>query len=95
MTLVDDGTMSAEWGCFAIDDEGRPVRSASVLLLFNAYHDDLPFVIPPHRHTRWTLRLDTTFGPEQAPDRTEWEAGEVYTMTGRSLVLMTQPPEAA
>jgi TldD protein len=24
ITLVDDGTMAEEWGCFAIDDEGRP-----------------------------------------------------------------------
>ena len=24
VTLIDDGTMSAEWGNFAIDDEGRP-----------------------------------------------------------------------
>jgi TldD protein len=26
VTLVDDGTMSEEWGCFAIDDEGTPAR---------------------------------------------------------------------
>ncbi|HLU41159.1 MAG TPA: TldD/PmbA family protein [Microthrixaceae bacterium] len=26
VTLVDDGTMAGEWGCFAIDDEGRPAR---------------------------------------------------------------------
>ncbi|HEV8299233.1 MAG TPA: TldD/PmbA family protein [Acidimicrobiales bacterium] len=26
VTLVDDGTMAAEWGCFAIDDEGRPAQ---------------------------------------------------------------------
>ena len=24
VTLVDDGTMAGEWGCYAIDDEGRP-----------------------------------------------------------------------
>ena len=24
ITLVDDGTMGTEWGCYAIDDEGRP-----------------------------------------------------------------------
>ena len=26
ITLVDDGTMSREWGAFAIDDEGRPAQ---------------------------------------------------------------------
>ena len=24
VTLIDDGTMASEWGCYAIDDEGRP-----------------------------------------------------------------------
>lgn len=27
VTLIDDGTMSTEWGNFAIDDEGRPAQS--------------------------------------------------------------------
>jgi TldD protein len=26
VTLIDDGTMPEEWGCFAIDDEGRPAQ---------------------------------------------------------------------
>jgi TldD protein len=26
ITLVDDGTMAEEWGCFSIDDEGRPAQ---------------------------------------------------------------------
>ena len=26
ITLVDDGTMGTEWGCFAVDDEGRPAQ---------------------------------------------------------------------
>lgn len=26
VTLVDDGTMSGEWGCFGIDDEGNPAQ---------------------------------------------------------------------
>jgi TldD protein len=26
VTLVDDGTMGEEWGCFAIDDEGSPAQ---------------------------------------------------------------------
>jgi TldD protein len=26
VTLVDDGTMGEQWGCFAIDDEGRPAQ---------------------------------------------------------------------
>jgi len=26
ITLVDDGTVPAEWGCYAVDDEGRPAQ---------------------------------------------------------------------
>ncbi len=26
VTLVDDGTMAEEWGCFAVDDEGNPAQ---------------------------------------------------------------------
>ena len=26
VTLVDDGTMGEEWGCFAVDDEGTPAQ---------------------------------------------------------------------
>ena len=26
VSLVDDGTMAGEWGCFAVDDEGRPAQ---------------------------------------------------------------------
>jgi TldD protein len=26
VTLVDDGTMGGEWGCFTVDDEGRPAQ---------------------------------------------------------------------
>ena len=26
VTLVDDGTMAGEWGCFGIDDEGSPAQ---------------------------------------------------------------------
>ena len=31
VTLVDDGTMAEEWGCFAVDDEGSPA-SRNVLI---------------------------------------------------------------
>ena len=31
VTLIDDGTMSTEWGAFAIDDEGRPAQSNTLI----------------------------------------------------------------
>ncbi len=72
-----------------IDEDGRTLDSDSVLILVNAYHEDLPFVLPPHRSDRWMLRLDTAVEGD-AFERSEWMAGEAYAMRGRSLVLMTQ-----
>ena len=31
ITLVDDGTMPGEWGCFAVDDEGRPAQANTLI----------------------------------------------------------------
>ncbi len=31
ITLIDDGTMSSEWGAFSIDDEGRPAQSNTLI----------------------------------------------------------------
>jgi len=31
VTLIDDGTMGGEWGNFAIDDEGRPAQSNTLI----------------------------------------------------------------
>jgi len=31
VTLVDDGTMAKEWGCYAIDDEGRPAQRNTLI----------------------------------------------------------------
>jgi TldD protein len=31
ITLVDDGTIADEWGCFAVDDEGRPAQRNTLI----------------------------------------------------------------
>lgn len=31
VTLIDDGTMGGEWGAYAIDDEGRPAQSNTLI----------------------------------------------------------------
>ena len=85
------GAVLCGWRTGEIDEDGRPVPSDSVLLLFNAFHDTVPFVLPAHRAEHWTLRLDTTFEPGEAAERRDWSAGDTYEMTGRSLVVMTQP----
>lgn len=75
-----------------IDDAGQPVHSESVMLLFNAHHEEVPFVLAGHRHQAWTLRLDTSFEFGTEPPRTDWRAGETYYLSARSMVVLTQPP---
>lgn len=31
ITIIDDGTMPEEWGCYAIDDEGRPAQRNTLI----------------------------------------------------------------
>ncbi|SEK12197.1 glycogen operon protein [Variovorax sp. OK605] len=79
---------------FALLLDGRapvsaiPVEAhdASVLLVFNAWHDPVPFVLPPAPAGAWTLKLDTA-DPALGTD----EAAGVgdYLVTGRSVLVFT------
>ena len=73
------------------DEHGKPVHSETVLIMVNAYHDKLKFVLPAHIGHNWTARLDTS-RPDGEPLKTDWLGGDRYSLAGRSLVLMTQGP---
>jgi isoamylase len=66
--------------------DGRPVGDDSFLLLFNAYHEPIPFTLPARRFgLRWIVELDS-YAPNAEPltysPRAELE------VPGRSLVLL-------
>ena len=66
----------------------RPASDATILLVFNAYHDMVDFKLPdiPGSDT-WSCLIDTN-----APVREEiptFGAGETYGVTGRSLLLFS------
>ena len=71
-----------------ITREGEPVVDDSFLVLFNAWHDPLPFRLPPVRFgRRWALELSTAepelpAGAWEVPVRAEVE------VPGRSLLLL-------
>ena len=79
---------------FALLLDGRapasalPVEAhdASVLLVFNAWHDPVPYVLPPPPAGAWALRLDTA-----DPALGAGEAAGVadYLVTGRSVLVFT------
>jgi glycogen operon protein len=80
--------------CFGILIDGRaqasgirrPASDATLLLVFNAHHDIVDFVLPNVTGSeQWTCMIDTN-----VPVRDElldFESGDVYQVTGRSLLL--------
>jgi isoamylase len=42
-----------------LDFRGEPVRDETFLLLINAHHEPVPFVLPGEEHVEWELLLDT------------------------------------
>jgi glycogen operon protein len=73
-----------------LDDDGRPVRDDSFLLLFNAHHEPLPFTMPAASFGRsWNVLIDTADAGE-APARSVG-AGEHIEVGARSVVVASRP----
>ena len=77
----------------ALDDtdaRGRPIEDESFLMLFNAYHDVVPFKLPLFdRALSWIVELDT-FARVQANSGRIYSGGETFALQGRSLVLLRE-----
>ena len=69
-----------------IDERGRAVVDDSFLVLFNAHHDEIPFVLPGMGKGAWARLFDTTDAQREASSPVH-RAGTTYTLTGRSLAL--------
>ena len=64
----------------------RPGTDASVLLLFNGWHEGVEFVLPPVPDgDEWTRLFDTALDEQSTADM---PAGEAYVVTGRSVVAL-------
>jgi glycogen operon protein len=72
------------------DEDGRPVRDDSFLLLFNAHHDTLGFTVPAAAFGHsWQVAVDTAadfVGRGRAIG-----AGEVIELAGRSVLVASRP----
>ena len=70
------------------DEKGEPIGGDTFLLLLNAHHEPIPFVLPAHRaRVRWELVLDTrdwSAGPRMPVFR----AGDNYPLEARSLAVL-------
>jgi isoamylase len=76
------------------DRFGRPVRDDDFLLLFNAHHEPVEFVVPAFDGGPWLALLDT-FGAPQATPAGRFEPGGRYALGARALALLTRTTYAS
>jgi glycogen operon protein len=74
-----------------LDRRGQEVKDDSFFLLFNAWDQNLHFVLPgPKWGRRWEMMLDTAL--PLPPDRgVEYKAGDTVPLCGRNVVVLTRP----
>jgi glycogen operon protein len=78
------GMFIAGSGLEESDAHGRPRRDDNFLVLFNAHHEALPFVLPGSR--TWETEFDTALEASSAGRR--HEGGSEYPLEGRSMALL-------
>jgi isoamylase len=71
-----------------VDDLGEPIVGDTFLILLNAHHEPVPFVLPAHAaRVLWEPVLDTRDWDGVA-DRPAQRTGEHYRLEGRSLAVL-------
>ncbi|MGH8139336.1 MAG: glycogen debranching protein GlgX, partial [Steroidobacteraceae bacterium] len=72
------------------DKRGRPVTDNNFMLLFNAHHEQIPFVLPQFLSDKaWWTVVDTSAAGNPFEQRRH-EAGTLYPLQGRSLALLRE-----
>ena len=73
-----------------VNELGVPVVDDDFLLLINAHHESIPFQIPGfHGRMRWKIAIDTSDPEREGPGK-HYACGSIFTLAGRSLVLLQQ-----
>ena len=71
-----------------VDDMGEPIVGDTFLILLNAHHEPIPFVLPAHEgRVVWQPVLDTRDWDGEA-DRPPLRTGARYELEGRSLAVL-------
>jgi glycogen operon protein len=84
------GLFLAGAGLDEYDDRGRPIKDVNFLLLLNAHHDEIGFVLPAyHPGMQWKAELDTSRDAGLGRDGT-YEGKHTYPLQGRSLALLRE-----
>src|SRR3984885_9788477 len=72
------------------DERGRRLSDENFLVLLNAHHEDVEFVLPAYRPgARWTAWMDTSReGGLRPPDT--YDSGASYPLQARSMVVLME-----
>jgi isoamylase len=71
-----------------VDARGERVVDDTLLILMNAYHEGVPFVLPAHqRGVRWEALVDTR-APDGRPSSRVLRPGKTYDLGARSLAIL-------
>jgi glycogen operon protein len=85
------GVFLSGHGLAESDAHGDPLDDDDLLLLLNAHHEAIPFVLPKPRLTHWIVLLDTAIAAD-APSPEPLPFGAPYPLQGRSMAVLCSTP---
>ncbi len=68
--------------------ESDPIRDDTFLLLLNAHHEPIPFVLPGEEHVEWLLILDTASEEGFLREARKLPSGDEVEVIGRATCLL-------
>ena len=68
--------------------EGEPIRDNTFLLLINAHHEPMPFVLPGQKDVEWQLLLDTASEKGFCEKPQHAVSGDELEIEGRATMLL-------
>jgi glycogen operon protein len=68
--------------------EGDPIRDETFLLLINAHHEPISFVLPGEEHLEWRLILDTAEDHGFLPEPKNFPSGDDVEVIGRGVKVL-------
>jgi isoamylase len=73
-----------------VDERGQPVTDENFLMLMNAHHEEVPFLLPTAAsEMRWVALIDTSCQTSRSPG-VQYESGMPYPLQARSLALLVE-----
>jgi isoamylase len=102
--MTDEDWANPEIRCFGlrlagdaieeVNERGNRVIDDTLLILLNAYHETIPFVLPAHRRKlHWWVVFDTS-EPTTRREQRQLRGAAPYPLRDRSVVLLRLPRHA-